>query len=144
MARWTADRLDVDRYPGPGTDLPVLYGNLDTNGHMNNVELGKFFEHGRVALFAGTGLWAALGETGGMSLVVRVAIDYLTEIHLGQVLHVRSRLARVGTSSVVVEQGAWVDGTCVGLAEVVFAHSVGGASAPWPDRPRSILEGLRS
>jgi acyl-CoA thioester hydrolase len=143
MARWTADRLDLESYPGPGLDLPVLYGNLDTNGHMNNVELGRFFEHGRVGLFSHTGLWSALRREGGVSLVVRVSIDYLREIHLGQTLHVRSRMARVGTGSVTVEQAAWVDAACVGLAEVVFAHSVGGSSAPWPDEARAILERLR-
>jgi acyl-CoA thioester hydrolase len=144
MSRWTPDRLDVDCYPGPGIDLPVLYGNLDTNGHMNNVELGRFFEHGRVGLFAHSGLWSTLHAQGGASLVVRVAIDYLREIHLGQTLHVRSRMARVGSGSATVEQAAWVNGTCVGLAEVVFAHSLGGSSAPWPEDARAILEGLRA
>jgi len=142
MSRWTPDRLDVDCYPGPGLDLPVLYGNLDTFGHMNNVELGKLFEHGRVAMFSGTGLWRAVSEDGGISLVVRVAIDYLREIHLGQTLHVRSRMAKVGTASMTAEQAAWVDGTCVALAEVVLAHSVQGASAPWSDPARTILRGM--
>jgi acyl-CoA thioester hydrolase len=142
MSRWTPDRLEVDRYPEPGLDLPVLYGNLDTNGHLNNVELGRFFEHGRVALLGPTGLWKAVHKDGGSWLVVRVAIDYLKEVHLGQTLHVRSRMARAGTSSATTEQAAWVEGTCVALAEVVFAHGRGGASAPWSPPPRAILEGM--
>jgi acyl-CoA thioester hydrolase len=141
-ARWSPDRLAVDCYPGPGLDLPVLYGHLDTNGHMNNVELGKFFEHARVGLFGGTGFWRAVTAGGGISLVVRVAIDYLREIHLGQTLHVRSRVARAGTGSMTVEQAAWVEGTCVALAEVVLAHSVDGSSAPWPAPAKQVLEGL--
>jgi hypothetical protein len=41
-----------------------------------------------------------------------------------------------------VEQAAWVDGTCVGLAEVVFAHAQDGGSAPWPPGARALLDSL--
>ena len=141
--RWTPDRLDPSGYPGPGVDLPLLYANLDTNGHLNNVELGRFFEHHRASSFAGTGFWHAVHEGGGLSVVVRVAIDYLREVRMPATLHVRTRLARVGTGSATVEQGAWVDGTCIGLAECVFAHSKDGAGAPWPEAARAVLESLR-
>lgn len=139
MPRWSADRLDLSSYPGPGVDLPVLYADLDTNGHLNNVALGRFFEHARAASFASTGFWHAVHADGGFSVVARVAIDYLREVHMGTTLHVRSRMVRVGTSSATVEQAAWRDGEPIGLAEVVFVHTKDGAAAPWSDGAVAVL-----
>lgn len=141
--RWAPDRLNRDAYLGPGLDLPVLYRNLDTNGHMNNVELGTFFEHARGMHFSRTGFWKATYGAGGRALVARVAIDYLREIRLGAVLHVRSRVGRIGTSSTTMEQAAWVDDSCVALAEVVFVHLDDSGSAPWPEAAREVLEATR-
>lgn len=39
--RWAPDRLDRERYPAPGLGLPVLFGDLDTNMHVNNVALAE-------------------------------------------------------------------------------------------------------
>lgn len=139
--RWAPERLEVASYPGPGLDLPVLYADLDTNRHLNNVAMGRFFEHARATTFAATGYWHAVHAEGGLSVIVRVAIDYLREGHLGQ-LHVRSRLLKVGTSSATVEQAAWQDGACLALAEVVFAHSRNGVSAPWPEAAVVVLRAL--
>ncbi|MDP9181985.1 MAG: hypothetical protein M3P04_04310, partial [Actinomycetota bacterium] len=61
---------------------------------------------------------------------------------LSQTLHLRSRFVAVGRSSARVEQAAWVDGTCVLLAEVVFAHALDGSSAPWPDAAVALLQRL--
>jgi acyl-CoA thioester hydrolase len=142
MPTWDAARLDLDCYPEPGLDLPVLFADLDVNAHLNNVAMGRFFEHSRATMFARSAFWHAAHSEGGRSFVVRVCIDYLREVHPGAVLHVRSRMAAVGTASARVEQGAWVDGQPVALAEVVFAHGADGASRPWPQPARDVLERL--
>lgn len=141
-ARWDPERLDPSSYPGPGVDLPVLYGNLDTNGHLNNVEMGRFFEHARATTWAPVDFWHVVHKGGGLSVVVRVCIDYLAEVRIPATLHIRTRLARIGTASAAVEQGAWSDGRCVGLCEVTFAHSKQGASAPWSEEARALLEAM--
>lgn len=143
MSRWPADRLDVDAYPGPGFDVPILYGDLDTNGHLNNVALGRFFEHARFAGNVSAGLREAGLPTRSHFLVARVAIDYLVEGRYGETLHVRSRTARLGTSSAVLEQAAWQRGECLGLAEVVMVHLVEGRPAPLSAALRSVLGSMR-
>lgn len=142
MPTWDAHRLDPACYPGPGLDLPVLFADLDLNGHLNNVSAGRFFEHARAMAFADQGFWHAAHAEGGRSFVVRVALDYLREVHVNQVLHLRNRFVSVGRSSARVEQAAWVDGTCVLLADVVFAHARDGVSAPWPAPAVEVLQGL--
>lgn len=142
MPNWSADRLDPACYLGPGLDMIVLFADLDVNAHLNNVSMGRFFEHERATTFHEHGFWKLAHADGGRSFVVRVSIDYLREVRLREVLHVRSRFVGVGRSSARIEQAAWVDGTPVGLAEVVFAHALDGASAPWPSEARGLLETL--
>jgi acyl-CoA thioester hydrolase len=139
MPQWDPARIDPSAYPGPGIDLPVTYADLDTNGHLNNVALGRFFEHARATTFSQSGFWHAVHGGGGTSVVGRVAIDYLAEVYLFTTLQVRSRLLRIGTSSATIEQAAFRDGVAIGLAEVVFVHTKDGKAAPWPEEAVTVL-----
>jgi acyl-CoA thioester hydrolase len=139
MPRWPDERLALDRYPGPGFDLTVFYNDLDTNGHINNVALGRYFEQGRFAGNIAAGLRDAQHSTASHFLVGRVAIDYLSEGTYGHVLHVRTRAGRLGGSSVTLEQAAWQDGRVVGLAEVVLVHLIENRPAPLTDPIRAAF-----
>lgn len=142
MSRWPADRLDPDAYAAPGLDLTVFYGDIDPNGHLNNVAYGRFFEQSRVLTHAGLGL--PVLESGRTSvLVARVCIDYLREGGFGSPLHVRVRISEVRRTSFVEEQAAWQDGQCLALSEVVLVHISDGRPVPVPDRMRAALESLR-
>ena len=142
MPQWEPDRLDPERYPGPGMNLPVLFSDLDVNGHLNNVSAARFFEHARATAFSKQGVWRAASSDGGRSFVVHVGIDYLQEVRMNEVLHIRTRFLGVGRSSMQVEQGAWVGDKCVLLSDVVLAHALNGTSAPWPDTALTLLEEL--
>lgn len=143
MPRWPAERLVVEAYPGPGYELPLFYNDLDTNGHLNNVAIGRYFEQGRFAGNIAAGLREAQRPTGSHFLVGRVAIDYLSEGEYGTPLHVRTRTGRLGGSSVTLEQAAWQDGRVVGLAEVLLVHLIDRRPAPLPDAIRAVLARMR-
>jgi acyl-CoA thioester hydrolase len=136
--RWAADRLDPASYVAPGIDLPIFYGDLDTNRHVNNVALGRYFEQARLEAHRGIGIDRAVRGSGGGLVVARVAIDYLAEVHFGAPLHIRVRVTSVGRSSMHQQQAAWQNGECVGLAEVVAVHRREGTVAEWPDEIRAL------
>lgn len=142
MPTWDPARLDPACYPGPGSDLLVMFADLDLNMHLNNVAAGRFFEHARGSVFSDCGMGKVVHDQGGRFFVVRVSIDYLHEVQVNQTLHIRTRFVAVGRSSMRVEQGAWVEGRCVLLSEVVFAHAKDGGSAPWPPAAREMIERL--
>jgi acyl-CoA thioester hydrolase len=142
---WPADRLDPEAYPGPGVDLPVFYGDLDTNHHVNNVALGRYFEMGRYELHHRIGLGRRARAHGGSLVVARVAIDYLAEVLFGVgPLHVRTRLAALGRTSLTEHQAAWQQGRCVALAEIVAVYRHDGAAAPWPDDIRAAVDAMNA
>lgn len=137
--RWDPERLLRGSYPEPGVDLPIFYGDLDTNGHLNNVAFGRFFEQGRFTSHRAGGMNHVLKAQATNMLVVRVAVDYLAEARFGQPLHVRTRTGDVGTTSVVELQAAWQAEVCVALAEVVLVHVKDGRPVPVTDALRAAL-----
>jgi acyl-CoA thioester hydrolase len=142
--RWAPDRLDQERYPGPGLDLPVFFGDLDTNMHVNNVMMGRFFEESRVDTNFQAGVPHILHTVGMHLLIARVAIDYVREARYRQPLHVRLRVASIGTTSAVYEQAAWQGDDVVALAEVVAVCRSAERAAPWPEDAHAALEGLKA
>ena len=140
--RWAPERLDRECYPGPGLDLPVMFGDLDTNMHVNNVMMGRFFEESRVDTNFNAGLPQLIRGAGLHLLIARVAIDYLQEVRYRRKLHLRMRIAKIGTSSVVYEQAAWQGDQCAALAEVIAVCRSSEGAAPWPDEARALLAGM--
>jgi len=136
--RWEPERVLRDSYPGPGFDLPVMFGDLDPNRHVNNVAMGRYFEQARVLTNG------RLRDSGGWPerssfVIARVAVDYLAETHFGTPLHVRVRVHAVGHSSVTQQQAAWQGGVCVALAEAVLVHRSGGGPSPLPEPMRAAF-----
>ncbi len=134
MPRFPPERLDVTCYPTT-VGIPVLYGDLDPNRHINNVSMGRFYEHARVLATS------AIPRTRITVFVARVAIDYVSEGRFGHPLTIGTRLASVGTSSLTLEQCAWQQGRVVSLCESVLVHVVDGRPTPLPPETVSGLAG---
>jgi acyl-CoA thioester hydrolase len=130
MSRWPAERLDPAAYQSPGVDLPIFYGDLDTNGHLNNVAYGRFFEQARFTSHRAVGMSALMHEEGSGFLVARLSVDYLHETRFGTPLNVRTRAVTIGTSSVVEQQAAWQGEQCMALAEVIMVYTKEGRPTP--------------
>lgn len=144
MSRFPQHRTDRRYYPGPGLDLPVLYNDLDPNGHLNNVAFGRFFEHARTIQHRLMGLHELYDDPEPYRLLVaRVAIDYLAEVGMNEAVHVRVRTAKIGSSSLVEESAAWSGEVCIALAEDVIALRRSGAAATWPEGVRATMHAHR-
>jgi acyl-CoA thioester hydrolase len=120
-----------------------MFGDLDTNMHVNNVMMGRFFEESRVNSHFQADIPHMLHAVGMHNLIARVAIDYVREARYRQPLHVRLRVASIGTTSATYEQAAWQGDDCVALAEVVAVCRSATGAAPWPDEARAALDRLK-
>ncbi|HEY3736145.1 MAG TPA: acyl-CoA thioesterase [Jatrophihabitans sp.] len=141
MPRFSPDRLDRAAYAEPGVDMLVMYGDLDTLGHVNNVTLQRYFEQVRYTVHRDAGVIDAMQRRGWRFVVARYSVDFIDETFFGSPLHARVRLGRIGNTSFIEEQAAWQDGRCVAISEVVFAcQNAEGKGAPVPP---DVLEMLR-
>ncbi|MCW2620421.1 MAG: hypothetical protein JWL64_23 [Frankiales bacterium] len=139
---WDAERLQRDSYPGAGVDLTVFYGDLDTNGHLNNVAFGRFFEQGRFTAHRALHLGPTLSAEGRILLVARIRIDYLAEGHFGDPMHVRTRIGNLGNSSFVEQQAAWQGDLCIALSEITMVITEAGKPVRISDAVREVLAPL--
>ena len=80
------------------------------NGHINNGAIGAFCEAGRAEIMhavAGPPEDRAVGMA-----VARVEIDYLREIHYPGRVRIGTCVARIGRSSITVEQALFQGDVC--------------------------------
>ena len=85
------------------TEEKVRISDTDHNGHVNNTATGQYCEAGRGELMLHIAGSRGAGRGFAMA-VARVAIDYRREIHWPGRVRIGSRVARIGNSSVTVQQ----------------------------------------
>jgi acyl-CoA thioester hydrolase len=126
-------------YPVHETER-LRFGDLDTQGHVNNVAFAELLESGRIYFFRDT-FRPALDPHQG-TVVARVVIDYLGELHWPGEVTIGTGVTRIGRSSVGIRQGLFDGDRCAALCEsviVVIDHKQR-TSSPMPDRARAALE----
>jgi acyl-CoA thioester hydrolase len=90
------------RYPAL-VPLPVVWGNLDALGHVNNTASIRWFESGRVALLERMGVAEIMqGESLG-PILAAVNCHYRRQIHYPDTVVIGSRVSQWGRTSLTVE-----------------------------------------
>lgn len=132
-------RRDLASYPA-SLALETRFGDMDVNGHLNNVAFARLFEETRVRFNRAGPL-----VTGRPSsfVVAHVAIDYLAEGNYPAPVTIGYAIARIGSSSFTVAMAAFQEGTCIALCDSVLVHrDPATGPAPLPDALRTRLEAL--
>lgn len=81
------------------TDIQVRYADIDSLNHVNNATFLTYLEMGRIDYFHsrfGTSFFQ-----DNMMLMARVEIDYRSTIMLGNKIICRTRIEKVGNTSIV-------------------------------------------
>lgn len=118
----------------------VRYSDTDAQGHVNNVSYAAYLETGRTTLAQACGL--PIGTEADMHTVLaRVEIDYLAEVHWPATLDLGIAVVKVGRSSVTVVQGIFQGERCVakGYEVMVMVDNATARAAPVPDDLRARL-----
>lgn len=127
--------------------LQVRFADTDAFGHVNNAAFAHYVEIGRLEFFREVvGIGVGDPEQGTRSLILaRLALDFRAQVRFPAELRVRTRVARLGSSSVTLRQeivGAEIPGEGVAAeADSVVVHFDYAAqrSVPLPDRARELL-----
>jgi acyl-CoA thioester hydrolase len=133
----------LGRYP-VSIELPVLWGDMDALGHVNNAIYARWLEQARIAYFERLGLIGA-GSVG--PILARQAIDFRKPVRYPDRVTLWVSVLRIGTTSLALGYRATSsaqDGATVIEAEsviVVFDYATG-TKTPVSDELRQRVEAL--
>jgi acyl-CoA thioester hydrolase len=124
--------------------LRVYYEDTDAGGIVFYANYLKFFERARTEWLRACGIdQRKLVESDGVLFVVkRTALDYSAPARLDDLIHVVSRIERLGRASVDFHQEAWRDDVLLAAGDIRVASVSIGAIRP-VGIPASVLAGLR-
>src|SRR5262245_56004792 len=118
--------------------IPVLWGDMDALGHVNNTRYFRWFESARIALFHELGMETNLDGSGFGPNLATASCDFLQPIVYPSDLVVGARATRVGRTSITVEYGLWPAGrpeelVARGSSVIVLIVYATGEKVPVPD-----------
>jgi len=122
----------LEDFPHRTTDI-IRFGDLDPQGHVNNVVFATYFETGRGAMFRMPDL--GVGVPGGTFVLVHTEINFLRELRWPGTVEVGTAIARFGHTSFTVAQAVFRDGVCAatGSATLVLIDKASSTPQPLPE-----------
>jgi acyl-CoA thioester hydrolase len=121
-------------------ELPILWGDQDAFGHVNNTVPIRWFESARIAYLERSGMGALLQANGLASILAAVSCNYRLQMHYPDTVHIGCRISRLGRSSLTMEHAVYSVSQQAIAAEggatiVVFDYKT--------NRPQRISDDLR-
>ncbi|HLR47296.1 MAG TPA: thioesterase family protein [Deinococcales bacterium] len=102
------------------TPIQVRFADTDALGHVNNAVFATYAETARLAFFRKeAGLYGSAGELAGF-ILARLAVDFRSQVLLGQEVTVLTRIAELGRTSLTVQQQVMADGVLAAEVESVI------------------------
>ncbi len=132
----------LEQFPGQTRDL-IRYGDLDPQGHVNNTVFATYFETGRVMLLREPR--NMLNPPGATSVLARLDIRFLREMHWPGEVTIATATMRIGRSSYTFLQAIFQDSQCAATADatMVMIDAQTRKARPLPDDVVARLESLK-
>lgn len=133
---------ELNQFPGRTRDI-IRFGDLDPQGHVNNTVFATFFETGRVAFLREPG--NALSPPGTTSVLARLDINFLKELHWPGEVEIGTGIAEIGRSSFTFLQAIFHEGSCAATARatMVMIDATTRRSRPLPPEALARLETMK-
>ena len=131
----------LEQFPGRTTDI-IRFGDLDPQGHVNNTVFATFFETGRVAFLREPG--NALSPPGTTSVLARLDINFLRELHWPGTVAIGTGIVEIGRSSFAFLQAIFHEGACAatGRATMVMIDRATRKAHALPESAIARLQSL--
>ena len=133
------ERLLLATYPY-STELDTRFGDMDVQGHLNNVALAGLYEEARVR-FVSSLVRIHSRPDRQRPVLAEATIHYLAEGRYPGRLVAAAGVLRIGRSSYVIGQAMFQGETCIGTADIVIVWTAAGRPSPIPDELRTALQG---
>lgn len=109
----------ISDYPVVSQDK-VRYGDTDRQGHVNNAVFSTYLETGRVELLHTK--VGDLADSGCAFVIVRLELDFVSELHWPGTVEIGTRVRKVGNSSATLEQAVFQQGRKAAAAVSVIVQ----------------------
>jgi acyl-CoA thioester hydrolase len=132
----------LEQFPGQTRDI-IRFGDLDPQGHVNNTVFATYFETGRVMVLREPS--NLLNPRGATSVLARLDINFLREMHWPGEVTIGTGTIRIGRSSYTFLQAIFQDGQCAATAEatMVMIDATTRKARPLPEDAIARLAALR-
>lgn len=87
--------------------LPILWGDQDAFGHVNNTTAIRWFESARIAYLEQSGMSGLMQSKQLGPILASITCHYRQQLHYPDTVHVGTRIARLGRSSLVMEHAIY-------------------------------------
>ena len=126
--------------------IPVLWGDMDAFGHVNNARFIRWFETARIAHFQRIGIKTA-EAVGVAPILAHVSCDFVTPVDFPDEVLVGARATRIGTTSftheyVVARSERPEQPVAKGIGVIVMYDYDTATKAPVPAEIRQAIEEL--
>ncbi len=98
----------------------LRYADTDRQGHVNNAVFATMLETGRVEFFYAKD--DPVHDPGCSFVIANLQLDFLGEVHWPGVVDIGTRVAKIGRSSVTLEQAIFQHGQCVATGSTVIVQ----------------------
>ena len=133
-------RLRLDSYPVVA-EIAARYGDMDANGHLNNLALESLHENARATM--NRSLFPDIYDvaTRRLRLVTsQNAVHFLAEAHWPALIHTGAGVGRIGRTSFVASTGLFIEDSCIGVCDTVLVLLGDDGPVPLSDDARAKLE----
>jgi acyl-CoA thioester hydrolase len=120
----------------------LRYADTDRQGHISNAVFAVCCQNARMELLCDQKRVPLPPNT--QFAIAKLALEFRAEMHWPGEVVVGTRVARIGSSSVVLAQALYVDERCVAVADstVVLMDGATRRSTPLPPQTVQALNGL--
>jgi acyl-CoA thioester hydrolase len=137
--------------PGSGASpytvlQPVLWGEMDALGHVNNATYLRWFESVRFLYFEHIGLVAVHREESKGPILAHTAVDFLAPVRFPDEVLLSTKAIHLGRSSFTAEHRVWSIAqdrlVARGTGVIVMFDYGRGGSIPIPEAIRAAIVAL--
>ncbi|WP_090363851.1 acyl-CoA thioesterase [Mycolicibacterium fluoranthenivorans] len=124
--------------------VQARYGDMDANGHLNNLALESMHEDVRAVMNsqAFPGVYDA--STRPLRLVAaQHVVHFLAESYWPANIESAGGIGRIGRTSFIVCTALFLDGECISVCDTVLVALGADGPTPLPEASRAALEALR-
>lgn len=121
--------------------VQARYGDMDANGHINNLALESMHENARATM--NRSLFPEIYDVAARKfrlVTSQNAVHFLAEAHWPALVTTGAGVGRIGRTSFIASTGLFIDGTCVGVCDTVLVLLDDDGPVPFNDDDRARLK----